>query len=134
MDLIMYRGRVVALVGLGGLHLVPELAERPAGDPELVFVAFMCAYAIEVRLGRVPGPYDDKRAALFARFALIDDEEFRLCAGWCDTALARRFRVPVGEIARKLADLGLERRGAGPSAWRRRPQSCESRREGSPRR
>jgi len=71
-------------------------------------------YALEVRLGRSPGPYDDERAALFARFALIDDEEFRARAGWCDAALARRFGVPIAEIGRKRSDLGMERSRMGP--------------------
>ena len=108
MDLITYRGRVVAAVGFGGLHLVPELARRPPGDPELVFVAFMCAYALEVRLGRLPGPYDDETAALFARFAMIDEEEFRSRARWCDAALARAFACRWGRLPA----------GAATSGWR----------------
>ena len=46
---------------------------------------------LQVRAGRLPGPYDDETAALLARFALIDDDEFRARAHWCDRALAQRF-------------------------------------------
>lgn len=98
--------------------MVSELERRPAGNPELVFVAFMCAFAIEVRLGRLPGPYDDERAALFARFALIDDEKFRARAAWCDAALAAD-----RDIGGKRDDLRLKDRSAGPAAWRRRTRS-----------
>jgi hypothetical protein len=50
------------------------LACRPQGDPELVLIATMCAYAIDIALGLLPGPLTAVDACRYARAALIPDE------------------------------------------------------------
>ena len=41
---VEYRGELVALASRERFHIVsPRLAARPAGDPELRFIAMMCA-------------------------------------------------------------------------------------------
>jgi hypothetical protein len=40
---VEYRGQLVALVSARRIHIIaPWLLERPPGDPELRFVAYMC--------------------------------------------------------------------------------------------
>jgi hypothetical protein len=67
----------------------------------------MAAFAERVRRGEVSGPYTDARAELYARCALIDDDEFarRDSADVADESLADHFGVPVEQIAAKRADL-----------------------------
>jgi hypothetical protein len=71
---ITYRGRLVAVAARERFFLCDELAQRPAGDPELGFVAFMCAYALDVARGELPGPYTDENARRYARACLIPTE------------------------------------------------------------
>jgi hypothetical protein len=54
---ITYRGRTVAAATRSRFFLCDALARRPCGDPERTFVIFMCAYAVEVLSGVLPGPY-----------------------------------------------------------------------------
>lgn len=105
MTLIHYNGQIAAVLGATGFHLAPHLEDRPVGDPECCVVAFMAAYALDVKCGRLPGPYTDEKAALYARTALIDDAAFRARAARSDRELARHFNVPDQEIARKRADI-----------------------------
>ena len=67
----------------------------------------MCVFAERVNTGELPGPYSDHRAELYARSALIDDNEFLRAdgEGVSDEALAERFNVPVEQIAAKRRDL-----------------------------
>ena len=51
--------------------LADDLAYRPPGDPELVFVVMMCSYATDIARGLLPGPFDDVDARRYARAALI---------------------------------------------------------------
>ncbi len=44
------------------------------GDPELVFVVAMCAYATNIVRGLLPGPFDAADACRFARAVLIPEE------------------------------------------------------------
>jgi hypothetical protein len=53
---ITYRGRRVAAATPRRFFLADELLDRPPGDPETVFVCFMCAYARDVLTGELPGP------------------------------------------------------------------------------
>ena len=71
---ITYRGQTVAAATPERFFLADELRHRPAGDPETVFVCYMCAYAREVLTGELPGPYTEDNARRFARGALIPDE------------------------------------------------------------
>lgn len=71
---IEYEGQLVALVSMRRIHIVaPWLATRPAGDPELRLVVFMCLYCAEILHGRLPGPYASGTAETWARFALRGD-------------------------------------------------------------
>ena len=76
MDLqtIRYRGRAVAACTRERFMLAEELEVRPAGDPELTFVLFMCLYFRDVATGQLPGPYRDADARRFARACLIPAE------------------------------------------------------------
>jgi hypothetical protein len=48
---ITYRGRTMAAATRSRFFLADALDQRPAGDPELTFVIFMCAYAGDVLSG-----------------------------------------------------------------------------------
>ena len=74
---ISYRGELVASVSRERVHiLAPRLIGRPAGDPELRFVAMMCVCAGEVLAGHLPGPYTDALAEEWARVALAGEAPF----------------------------------------------------------
>jgi hypothetical protein len=52
---IEFRGPLVALVSARRIHIVaPWLLDRPAGDPELRFIAYMYLCCTEVLDGRLP--------------------------------------------------------------------------------
>jgi hypothetical protein len=69
---VEYRGELVALPSRERVHIVsPWLSERPSGDPDLRFVASMCACWGEVLNGRLSGPMSNKLAERWAREALI---------------------------------------------------------------
>src|SRR4051794_21896222 len=69
---IEYRGQLVALVSSRRVHIIaPWLATRPAGDPELRFVAFMALCCNEVLQGRLPGPYTNELGERWAHRALV---------------------------------------------------------------
>lgn len=115
MTFVHYNGSIAAIVGASGFHLAPHLEDRAAGDPECCFVVFMAAHAMDVQSGAVPGPYSDERAALFARFALIDDAEFAALSTGAEVDLAIHFNVPASEIAVKRADLAPRWASGGPA-------------------
>ena len=71
---ITYCGRVVAACTGECFLLADDLAYRPSGDPELVFVVMMCSYATDIARGVLPGPFDDVDARRYARAALIPEE------------------------------------------------------------
>jgi hypothetical protein len=71
---ITYCGRVVAACTGECFLLADDLAYRPPGDPELVFVVMMCFYATDIARGLLPGPFDDVDARRYARAALIPEE------------------------------------------------------------
>ena len=103
--LVHYEGQIAATVGATRFYLSAELADLPSGDPHVRFVVLMCTYALEVAQERLPGPYTDDRAALFARSALLDDDEFRRHIARPDAELAQTFGVPAGQVAAKRIDL-----------------------------
>jgi len=70
---ITYRGRVVA-AHRRALPAHDELEDRPVGDPERTFVAYMCLYARDLVTGDLPGPYTQQRARRFAQACLIPAE------------------------------------------------------------
>jgi len=104
---VKYREEVVAVAGPARFYLAPDIETRAPQDPVRMMAVFTCAFANEVHTGALPGPYSDDRAELFARCALIDDDEFLRgqAAGDDDETLASRFGVPVEQIAAKRRDL-----------------------------
>ena len=71
---ITYRGRTVAACTRERIFLADALEHRPAGDPELTFVLYTCAYAGDIARGVLPGPYTDADARDYARACLIPAE------------------------------------------------------------
>jgi hypothetical protein len=68
---IEYRGELVALVSPRRTHIIsPRLLQARIGDPDLQFVALMCACCAEVFAGRIPGPYTDALGEEWAERAL----------------------------------------------------------------
>jgi hypothetical protein len=51
---ITYCGRIVAACTGECFLLADDLAYRPPGDPELVFVVMMCSYATDIARGSCP--------------------------------------------------------------------------------
>ena len=95
---VEYRGDLVALVSPRRFHIVaPWLAHRPAGDPDLRFVGYMCACFAEIAAGRIPGPFSSATAEQWARGALIDLSALEQ-DGASDEDLAARWSVPVAQI------------------------------------
>jgi hypothetical protein len=94
---ITYRGRVVAACTGDCFLLADDLAYRPSGDPELVFVTMMCSYAMDVARGLLPGPFDNAEACRFARAVLIPDELLERQELDVERAAAA-LGVPAGEI------------------------------------
>lgn len=105
--LIRYRGDIAGFAGGDRFYPAPHIAALPNGHPIKRFVIFMWLYDQELRADRLPGEYTDERAELFARFALIDDDEFaRLeSAGVSDRELADELEVPIEQIGAKRGDL-----------------------------
>ena len=98
---VEYRGELVALVSAERVHIVaPWLLERPAGDPDLRFVAFMCAFA-SIELG-AQRPCDAHAAEAWARRALIDIGCVDTRAGLAIGDVARVMRVPEEQLLAAL--------------------------------
>jgi hypothetical protein len=69
---IEYGGHLVALISARRIHIVaPWLLGRPAGDPELRFIAYMCLCCSEILGGRLPGPYTNELGEQWAWRALV---------------------------------------------------------------
>jgi primosomal replication protein N len=119
---ISYGGELVAVATRERVFLAPAVDQLPAGHPKLRFVAVMCLFSRDIDEGKVPGPYCDAGAELYARCVLIADEEFEAHASEPDDELARRFGVPVEQIAAKREDVraspcddeGASGRATGP--------------------
>jgi hypothetical protein len=94
---ITYRGRVVAACTAECFLLADDLAYRPSGDPELVFVVMMCAYASDVARGVLPGPYDNADACRYARAVLVPEELLERSALDIDRAAAA-LGLPAREL------------------------------------
>jgi hypothetical protein len=102
---ITYAGEVVAIATPARIHLAPEIAALPRGDPRLRFVAVMCLYSRDVDMDELAGPYRSEDAELYARCVLLQDEEFELHRQERDDRLAARFRVPVEQVRAKRIDI-----------------------------
>ena len=84
---VEYQGELVALVSAERVHIVsPRLLERPAGDPDLRVVAYMCLFgASELSAGR---GVDSHAAEAWARAALADPHHVAGPNGPADTSNA----------------------------------------------
>ena len=100
---VTYRGQTVAACTAQRFFLADELASRPLGDPELTFVVFMCAYAVDVAAGVIPGAYNERDARRYARACLIPDELLERPDLSLERA-ARALRVPAAELRDAQAD------------------------------
>ena len=71
---VEYEGELAALVSADRVHIVsPRLLERPAGDPDLRLVAYMCLFgASELNAGR---EFDSQVAEAWARAVLMDSHD-----------------------------------------------------------
>ena len=96
--LVSYAGRPVATVGARRIHLMPNIEALPDGDPVLRFVAAMCAYALEISQGSVPGPYSDKAAHAYAIEALVSEDDLQRVKHLELTHAAALLAVPVGAL------------------------------------
>ena len=68
---ITYRGRLFA-VATGSSFILSDDIDKQVDDPaEIRMVVFMCAYAVDVATGRLPGPYSDEQARRYARYCLL---------------------------------------------------------------
>jgi hypothetical protein len=100
-----YRGELVALVSARRFHLIaPWLAVRPPGDPDLRFVAYMCACYAEVASGNLAGPFSDQLAERWARNLLVDEVELRKLDRCTDAELAARWNMPTEQVRRARAE------------------------------
>lgn len=140
---IICRGRLVAVAARDRFFLCDELERRPRGDPEACFVAFMCAYALDVVRGELPGPYNDDDARRYARAWLIPDELLERRALDVPRA-ARALGLPADELAaahagsraraQREGSPSSPRRDATSSRWRRaRAQNGRGRGPSDPR-
>ena len=92
---VSYQGELVAAVSLERLHiLAPWLLDRPGGDPELRFVAMMCACARQVLTGKLPGPYTEALGEEWARAALVDEQSLLSVAALTHDDAAAALGVP----------------------------------------
>jgi hypothetical protein len=101
---VEYRGELVALVSRERIHIVsPWLLDRPAGDPDLRFVAFMCACCGEVLNGRLPGPFTSDLAEAWARIALIETTQLTALGDVSDAEAAAALNVPIEQLLKSRA-------------------------------
>ena len=106
--MLRYRGEVLGFAGATRFYLVPHIERLPEDHPLVRMACLMALFAKQIHDGELDGRYTDARAELYARCALIPDEEFaRLeTEGWDDEVLAEHFGVPVEQIAAKRYDVG----------------------------
>lgn len=105
MEAIFYDGRLAAITTAERVFLPPEVEQLESGDPWLRMVVGMCLYARDVERGLVPGPYSRDQAEFFARVLFMPEHEFKRAQASSDEELARRFRMPIGEVAKRRSEL-----------------------------
>ena len=111
---VEYRGQLVALVSRECVHIIaPWLLERPSGDSELRFVAFMCLYFGEVLNDRLPGPLSSAIAEEWARMALIPNSDLARLDGCSNEQIATALNAPLEQV--RHARRGGQDRPAWPS-------------------
>ena len=96
---IEYRGELVALVSRDRVHLVsPRMRTLQVGDPELRFVAYMCAYCGQVLNGQLSGPLTSELAEQWARAALIAPSELAGLSACSDAEAGEALNVPPDQV------------------------------------
>lgn len=103
--IVKYRGRAVALVRPSCVEFHGRVMALEADHPHRRWAFCLSLFAFDVVDGLIPGPYSDFRAGVFARQALIPDDEFLELATLDDAVLAEYFNVPLPEIEEKRADV-----------------------------
>lgn len=100
----------VAVIDYDGVYLMPPVAVLEQDHPNRRFVCMLALIGREMQLPPHAEPYDDERAAFYARAALIADDAF-LCLddGRSDAALAEHFNVPLEQVEAKRYDLAFLR-------------------------
>lgn len=93
------------MVRPSAVQLLPHVAVLEGDHPTRRWVFCLGLFALDVFEMRIPGPYTEFRAALFARQALIPDEEFRPLILLDDAVIAEYFNVPLPQIVEKRTDL-----------------------------
>ena len=126
---IIYRGRIVAACTRRRFLLADDLEGRPPGDPELVFVVMMCAYASDIARGLLPGPYDAADARRYARAVLIPGELLERPALDVDRAAAA-LGVPADELRAARDEHAASARAPRAGLTDRRPEGRRRRRRG----
>jgi hypothetical protein len=108
-ELIAYRGEIVATAGARRVYLAPRILDLDDEDPLVMFVSLMGAYALQIRDDADLGPYTDEHAERFARCVLIDDDEFRILDAnrLEDAVIAGHFGVPIEQVDKKRRDIEL---------------------------
>lgn len=107
---VEYRGELVALASRERFHIVsPRRAVRSAGDPELRFVALMCAYWGQVLGDGLSHGITNALIEEGARRALIGTEALDSVARLKDEQAAAALNVPVEQLR-------LARRGAADAS------------------
>ncbi|MFL5844344.1 MAG: hypothetical protein ACJ762_06590 [Solirubrobacteraceae bacterium] len=91
------------------MTVAPRIAELDRGHPVRRWVVCLAMFAGYVLDGRVVGPFNERRAAHFARTALLPDNEFEPVEELADEVLAAYFNVPVEQIPEKREDLRARR-------------------------
>jgi hypothetical protein len=104
--LVRYDGRVVAVSSETRVWLMPSILALPEDHPRRRFVGALCLVWRELRADGWDRP-EEEAAEVLARAILMRDEEFLDSRHESDERLAERFGVPLEEVSRKRADLGI---------------------------
>jgi hypothetical protein len=97
--------RLDATVTADEAVLSPHLAVLEPDHPYRRWMACLVVFAQHVLASRIDGAYSLQRAELFARHALLPDDEFCQFLHLPDALLAEHFNVPLPQIAEKREDL-----------------------------
>jgi hypothetical protein len=116
-ELILYRGWPLALVGPDRVHPHPALealAERDESDPLVRLACALALHAFEIDTGLIEGAFDQARAERYARELLMPAEDFGALIWLRDVELAELFGVRVEQVWARRLDLDARSAGPGP--------------------
>ena len=102
---VTHQGRPAAFVTRGETRFAAAIECLERDHPTRRWVACAAFFAHDVVIGRIRGPYTQRRADHFARCALLPDEDFLAVARYADALLAEHFNVPLDQVREKRADL-----------------------------